>query len=197
MTYPSLVQGFHDDDTTFADVTVYYLAGVIFLTAFPCLNFGSAYRQMRKRTELSKNPITFCDRDFTTVIECTLMTFIILAVQLISHHCYYIILAIIASPIHSLSFLLLYSASIFCTVMVAIIILKLYFKNILGIIECICLGVLYPVVMISVIYVIITLMSLVGEHHDSGTVSVITEMTWSVVLFLLGCCGKKMFSWLG
>ena len=78
-----------------------------------------------------------------------------------------------------------------------IIIVKLHLKKSLGILECIVLGILSVVVIISVIYVITTLMSLVGKHQDSGVVAVVTERTWSVVLLLLGYCGKKVLSWLG
>ena len=188
---PIIILGFHDN-TTFTDVVVYYSAGVFFLTVFPFLNFGLAYRQVCKR---SKDSTTFCGRE--TLIQCTLMTVAVFAVQLLSHHSYYITLAIIASPVHSLSFLSLYATGIFCAMMLAIIIVKLHLKKSLGILECIFLGVLSVVVIISVIYVITTLMSLVGKHQDSGVVAVATEMTWSVVLLLLGYCGKKVLSWLG
>jgi len=188
---PIVVLGFHDN-TTFTDVIVYYSAGIFFLTAFPFLNFGLAYIQVRKRC---KDSTTFCSRD--TLIQCTLMTVAVFAVQLISHHSYYITLAIIASPVHSLSFLFLYVTGIFCAMMLAIIIVKLHQKQFLGKLECILLGILSVVVIISVIYVITMLMSLVGKHQDSGVVAVVTEMTWSVVLLLLGYCGKKVLSWLG
>jgi len=99
--------------------------------------------------------------------------------------------------VHSLSFLFLYATGIFCAMNLGIIIVKLHLKKSLGKPECIVLGILSVVVIISVIYVITTLMSLVGKHQDSGTVALITEMTWSVVLLFLGFCGKKVLSWLG
>ena len=218
---PIIILGFHDN-TTFHDVIVYYSAGVFFLTVFPFLNFGSAYRQVCKRSKdsteccsqdtpkESKDSTTCCSQDTPkeskdsttccsreTLIQCTLTTVAVFAVQLISHHSYYIILAIIASPVHSLSFLFLYATGIFCAMNLGIIIVKLHSKKSLGILECIVLGILSVVVILSVIYVITTLMSLVGKHQDSGVVAVVTEIIWSVVLLLLGYCGKKVSSWLG
>ena len=188
---PIIILGFHDN-TTSTDVIVYYSAGVFFLTVFPFLNFGLAYRQVCKR---NKDSTTICSRDI--LIQCILMTVAVFAVQLLSHHSYYIILAIIASPVHSLSFLSLYATGIFGAMNLGIIIVKLHSKKSLGILGCIVLGLLSVVVITSAIYVITTLMSLVGKHQDSGVVAVVTEMTWSVVLLLLGYCGKKVLSWLG
>ena len=188
---PIVFLGFHDN-TAFTDVIVYYSAGVFFLTVFPFLNFGLAYRQVRKR---SKDTTTRCSRDI--LIHCTLTTVAVFAVQLLSHHSYYIILAIIASPVHSVSFLSLYATGIFCAMMLGINIVKLQQKKFLGLLESIVLGILSVVVIISVIYVITTLMSLVGEYQDSGGVVVVMKMIWSVVLLLLGCCGIKVSSWLG
>ena len=81
--------------------------------------------------------------------------------------------------------------------MLAIIIVKLHFKRFFGLVHSIFLGILSLAAIISVIYVITTLMHLVGKHQDSGVVAVVTEMTWSVVLLLLGYCGQKVLSWLG
>jgi len=229
---PIIILGFHDN-TTFTDVVVYYSAGVFFLTVFPFLNFGSAYRQVCKRSKdstkccsqdtpeeskdsitcysqdtpkESKDSTTCCSQDTPkeskdsttccsreTLIPCTLTTVAVFAVQLLSHHSYYIILAIIASPVHSLSFLFLYATGIFCVMNLGIIIVKLHLKKFLGILECIVLGILSVVVIILVIYVITTLMSLVGKHQDSGVVAVVTQMTLSGVLFLC----RKVLSWLG
>jgi len=182
---PIVILGFHDN-TTFTDVIVYYSAGVFFLTVFPFLNFGLAYIQVRKR---SKDSTTFCGRDI--LIQCTLMTVAVFAVQLLSHHSYYITLAIIASPVHSLSFLSLYATGIFCAMMLAIIIVKLHLKKFLGILDCILLGILSVVVIISVIYIITTLMSLVRKHQDSGVVAVVTDMTWSVGLCFWAIVEKR------
>lgn len=191
-----IIWGFYDN-TTVVDVRFYYVASAVWVLSVPILDFLLAYKVIHKRREVLKNHITFHNRDLTTFIQCTLTTAVVIAVQVLANHSYYIILAIIASPVHSLSFLSLYITGIFCTVMLAIIIVKLHFKRFFGLFHSLFLGFLTLVVIISVVYVIITLMSLVGKHQDSGTVALITEMTWSVVLLFLGFCGKKVLSWLG
>jgi len=125
------------------------------------------------------------------------MTVAVFTVQLLSHHSYYITLAIIASPVHSLSFLSLYVTGIFCGMNLAIIIVKLHLKKSLGMLECIVLSILSVVVIILIIYAITTLMSLVGEYQDSGVVAVVTKMTWPVVLSLIGYCEKKVLELVG
>ena len=193
---PIIIWGFYDN-TIFTDVKVYYVSGAVSVTLLPLFNFVLAYRVIHKRREVLKNPIIFHNRDLTTVIQCTFTTALVIAVQVLSYHSYFITLAIVASPVHSLSFLSLYVTGIFCAMMLAIIIVKLHFKRFFGLVHSIFLGILSLAAIISVIYVITMLMHLVGKHQDSGVVAVVTEMTWSVVLLLLGYCGKKVLSWLG
>jgi len=173
-----IINGF-DDNTAFGDVIFYYIIGLIFVTLLPFLDFALAFGFVWYRVP----GMTL----FTAFIQCILITAVVLALQELFHHCYYFLLAIIASSFHSLSLLILYATTIFCAVMWAIVIIKLYFIKILGVFFCISLFVLFQIVIFFVVFVIVMLMVLVSEHQNSG----FTEFFSSVLLSVLSF-GAKM-----
>jgi len=133
----------------------------------------------------------------TTVKQCTLLTVVVIAVQLLFEHFYYFLLATIASPVHSISLLTLCVTGTVCAVMLGTGIVRLHIKKIVGVFSCIYLCALPVIVIPLVICVIMMLMFLVSEHQDGGIVVFVTEMSSSIALLILGFFGKKVLRSLG
>jgi len=133
----------------------------------------------------------------TTVKQWTFLIIIVFAVQMLFEHSYYFLLAIIASPVHSISLLTLCVTGTICAVMLSIGIVRLHNKTIAGVFSCIYLCALPVIVIIFVIGVIMMLMFLVSEHQDGRIVVFITEMSSSIALLILGFFGKKVLRSLG
>ena len=133
----------------------------------------------------------------TTVKQCTLLTIIVIAVQLSFEHSYYFLLAVIASPVHSIFILILCVTGTICAVMLSTGIVRLHIKKFVGVFPCICLCALPVIVIPFVICVIMMLMFLVSEHQEGGIIVLVTEMSSSIALLILGFLGKKVLRLLG
>ena len=193
----TIFRGFHEN-TTFGDVQFYYIMAFILISGFPFGNFVLAYhiiwfkRQIRYQGSGEGEGLK--SRLCTTVKQSGLLTLTVTAVQLLSFQLYFFLLAIIASPIHSISLLILCVTGIICAVMLATAILKLHIKGFIGIFPCCCLCVLPLIVIPILICLALIVMSLVGEHQGGGFVVFIVETLTSVSLMILGYFGRKVLS---
>jgi len=136
-------------------------------------------------------------RLYTTVKQWTFLIIIVFAVQMLFEHSYYFLLAIIASPVHSISILTLCVTGTICAVMLSTGIVRLHNKKIVGVFSCIYLCALPVIVIIFVIGVIMMLMFLVSEHQDGGIVVLVPEVLSAMAILILCFYGKKVLRFLG
>ena len=189
-----IVYGLHEH-SHFDDVKWYYFMGLMFVMSHLIVNFFStiiAASWHNMMAKIKNNPILFSSQNHPVfIIHCIVIGGIVLALQLIVHHAYYIILAFIASPIHAFAFLSLYATGIGClTVFVALFLKALIHP------KRRCLLIFHVIVVIALllfIYVSMQIVRFVGEYRNYGGIisSFIAELVPSVVLGVITYFGRK------
>lgn len=182
------------EHTNFDDVKWYYFLGLMFVMAHFIVNLSStiiAASWLNMMAKIRNSPILLSFQNHLVYfVHCVVIAEIVLALQLILYHLYYIILAFIASPLHALAFLTLYVVGIISFIVFVAFFLKALFHP-----RRRCLIVFLFIVFIALllfVYVSMQIIILVGEHHYyGGVISFIGELTPSILLAAISYFGRK------
>lgn len=188
--------GLHEN-SRFGDIKYYYYISFLIIIAHPFVNLFStimAALLFSKRAEIQKKYIPCLGpcRNSTLIfyIHCVVIAVIISAVQLIASQSYFILLAFIASPIHACSILFLYAAGLFCLVVFITSFFKAFSHPKRG---CLLVSIIIVVIVLLLfIFVFIQIITLVGEHRNSGGIlSFVGSLGPPVLLSAIGYIGNK------
>ena len=189
--------GLHED-SHFGDVKYYYYTSFLIIIAHPFVNLFStimAALLFNKRAEIQKKYIQCLSpcRNSTLIfcIHCVVIAVVISAVQLvIAFQSYFILLAFIASPIHACSIIFLYAAGLFCLVVFITSFFKAFSHPKRG---CLLVSIIIVIIVLLLfIFVFIQIITLVGEHRNSGGIlSFVGSLGPPVLLSAIGYIGNK------
>ena len=201
---PVIVSGIQEN-TANADVKWYYFSTFFVLLAYPIMNFtiaiiAAVYYRMTK--VMLQNPIPCpircCNHKYTGFIAFSTgiatTTFVI---QFMCPHSLYIILALLVSPIHTCSFLLLYVAGLLCLIVLIAIFLKAVDVKCRGIV-LVFIGIIVFILLNIFITAFTEVMILFGDYNNNGGVlSIIGSIAETSVLSALAYAGNKMLESFG
>ena len=187
-----IVDGLYEH-THFDDVKWYYFMGLMFVMSHFIVNLCStiiAASWHNMMAKIKNNPILFSSQNLLVfIIHCFVIGGIVLALQLIVYHAYYIILAFIASPIRAFAFLTLYAIGIVCLIVFVALFLKALIhpkRRYLLIFH-----VIVVIVLLLFIYVSMQIITLIGEHHNYGGIISCHQLVPSVLLGVITYYGRK------